>query len=208
MNKNKHVIAALSIILILSLGVIAESYVLGDNKASKIAGTVTKVSTPEQSRVMTPKWAEASEYEFEDLGENIAVGKTATADSFQDVYEGKYSTDGDINTYWEGKANSYPNNLTVDLGAPTKIVKLRLRVNPDKIWGKRVQTFSILGSNDGNDFKEIVPSTDYQYDPKTGNQVTIDLPQGTEVQFIRAQFTANTGAVGGQVAEFEVYAAN
>jgi hypothetical protein len=208
MNKSKNIIGILAIILILSLGVIAETYVLGDNSSSKVAGTITKVSTPEQSKALIPKWAEAVDFELENLGENIARGKNATADAFQDVYEGSYSTDGDVKTYWEGKANSYPNNLTVDLGASTKVGKLRLRVNPDKIWGKRAQTFSILGSTDGKEFKEIVASTAYQYDPKTGNQVTIDLPEGTVVQFIKAQFTANTGAVGGQVAEFEVYAAN
>ena len=206
MKKNKNIIGILAIILILSIGITAETYVLGDNSSSKVAGTITKVSTPEQSMVLTPKWAEETIFVLDKLGTNIAEGKAITADSFNDVYEAVNAADGKVETYWEGKANAYPNNLTIDLGVPTKISIVRLRLNPDKIWGKRVQTFTLLGSADGSDFKELVSSMNYQFDPKTGNQVTIKLTEIANVRFIKAQFTENTGAVGGQVAEFEFYA--
>lgn len=208
MKKNKNIIAILAIILILSIGVTAETYVLGDNSSAKVAGTITKVSTPEQSKVLTPKWAEETTFVLENMGTNIAEGKTITADSFNDVYEAINATDGKVETYWEGKAKAYPNNLTIDLGTLSKVTTVRLRLNPDKIWGKRVQTFTILGSLDGSNFKELVPSTNHQFDPKTGNQVTIKLTDIADARFIKAQFTENTGAVGGQVAEFEVYAEN
>lgn len=208
MNKSKNVIGILAIVLILSLGVTAETFVYDVGSSPKVKGTVTTVASPEQSKVLVPKWAETTVYVPEDLGTNIAAGKPVEADAFEDVYVAANANDGKVETYWEGKANSYPNTITVDLGASGKVGKIRLRVNPDKIWGKRVQTFSVLGSTDGSAFTEVVPSTGYQYDPKTGNQVTIKLPNTTDMRFVRLVFTGNTGANGGQIAEFEVFAGN
>lgn len=207
MKKSKDIIGVLAIVLILSLGITAVTFVLDNGSEPKVKGTITKVSSPDQTKALIPKWAEATNFVLEDLGTNIAKGKPVTADAYQDVYEAVNATDGKVDTYWEGKANAYPNTLTVDLGASSNIGKIRLRLNPDKIWSKRVQTFTILGSLDGKDFKELVPSTNYQYDPKTGNLVTISLPTPAPERFVRLQFTLNTGAYGGQVAEFEVYAA-
>lgn len=42
------------------------------------------------------------------------------------------------------------------------------------------------------------------FDPKTGNQVVIDI-DNVKMQYIRLTFTKNTGAVAGQIAELEVY---
>jgi hypothetical protein len=206
MSKSKNIIAVLACVLIISLAVTAVTFVLDEGSSVKGNGTVTKISTPEQTKVLVPKWAEQPEIKIEDLGTNLAKGKAVTASGYQDVYEAVNATDGKVETYWEGKADSYPNLLTVDLEASMKVGNVRMRLNPDKIWGKRVQSFSILGSLDGKEFKEIIPSANYQYDPKIGNLVTVSIPSPVEVKYIRIEFTQNTGAVGGQVAELEIYA--
>jgi len=77
-------------------------------------------------------------------------------------------------------------------------------LNPAQIWGKRTQTFKIEASDDGQNYTEVIPSKDYDFDPKTGNQVVIDI-DNVKMQYIRLTFTKNTGAVAGQIAELEVY---
>ena len=203
MNKRKTVIAILAILLILSMSIIAITFVIDNDNSSK--STVTIVPVPQQTKALIPKWVETIVFKLEDLGNNLAKGKVVVADGYNDVYEAVNATDGKVDTYWEGSSNAYPNSLTVDLATATKISKIRLRLNPDSIWGKRVQTMTILGSTDNKNFKELVPSKGYQFDPKTGNLVTITLATPIDEQFVRVEFKGNTGAKAGQVAEFEVY---
>lgn len=137
-------------------------------------------------------------------GENLALHKAVEADANTQVYYDINAVDGNVNTYWEGAANAYPNTLTVDLGEIASIKTIRIRLNPKPIWSPRFQTFSISGSPDGEEFETIVNSTDYTFDPATVNTVTIDFDV-VSVRYVRLEFTANSGAPGGQIAELEVY---
>ena len=137
-------------------------------------------------------------------GENLALYKAVSADANTQVYYARNSVDGNVNTYWEGASNAYPNALTVDLGETVSIKTIRIRLNPNPIWGVRTQTFSIAGSLDDGTYGTIVDSTDYIFDPANANTVTIDF-NTLSVRYVRLEFTANGGAPGGQVAEFEVY---
>ncbi|MDF2484126.1 MAG: coagulation factor 5/8 type domain protein, partial [Herbinix sp.] len=89
-------------------------------------------------------------------GENVALGKSIEASSYTQVYNAPKAVDGfsDGPSYWEGNGG-YPNTLTVDLGAPTKISTIRLALNPLAIWGKRTQTISVNISEDGINFTEL-----------------------------------------------------
>jgi hypothetical protein len=207
MDKKKKIIPILQILLILSLGITAITYVLDDGHVPKGDGKVTVVASPKQDKAVTPKWAEVPVVKVEDLGTNLALGKTVTANGFNDVYEAKNVNDGKPETYWEGKPNAYPNTLAVDLGSAQKVGTLRIRLNPDTIWGKRVENFSVLASADGKTFNEILAKTDYQLDPKTGNMVIVNLPAGTSTQYLQLSFNNNSGASAAQVAELEIYAA-
>ena len=80
-----------------------------------------------------------------------------------------------------------------------------LALNPDPIWGKRTQTFSISVSNDGENYIELLPTSNYDFDPNTGNLVVIDNFKETKAQYVQLTFTGNTGATAGQIAELEVY---
>jgi hypothetical protein len=138
-------------------------------------------------------------------GENVALNKSITASSYTQVYNAPKAVDGtsDGPSYWEG-AGEYPNTLTVDLGAPTKVHTVRLTLNPLAIWGKRTQTVAVNISNDGENFTELIPTKKYTFDPALGNEAQLPFAE-VETQFVQLVITENSGAGGGQIAEFEVY---
>jgi len=138
-------------------------------------------------------------------GTNIALGKAIVANNVNQVYTANKANDGTLDgaSYWEG-TGEYPDTLTVDLENPTKINTVRLVLNPLAIWSKRTQTVAINISVDGTTFTELVGSTQYTFDPNTGNEIQIPFDE-TEAGFVQLVITENSGAIGGQIGEFEVY---
>ncbi|HWT27345.1 MAG TPA: discoidin domain-containing protein [Mobilitalea sp.] len=170
------------------------------------AANVTVVKAREQTQAEEHPAFIKKEYKLVlPEGKNVAVGKKAEASSYTQVYNAPKAIDGDVNgaSYWEGKP-PYPNTLSVNLGAPTKIHAIRLALNPLAIWSKRTQTFTVNISNDGTNYTELVPTKQYTFDPSVGNEVQIKFDE-VETQFVQLVFTENSGAGGGQVAEFEIY---
>jgi hypothetical protein len=138
-------------------------------------------------------------------GVNAALNKKTECSSYTQVYNAPKAVDGDSvgASYWEGSA-PYPNTLTVDLENPTKIHAIRLTLNPLAIWAKRTQTIAVNISNDGVNFTELVGTKQYTFDPAFGNEAQITFDE-TEARYVQLVITENTGAGGGQIAEFEVY---
>ena len=138
-------------------------------------------------------------------GENVALNKSITASSFTQAYNAPKAVDGSSEgpSYWEGEGE-YPNTLTVDLGAPTYIHTIRLTLNPLAIWGKRTQTISVNISSDGENYTELLPAKQYTFDPAFGNEAQLSFEE-METQFVQLVITENSGAGGGQIAEFEIY---
>ncbi|MFE2431032.1 discoidin domain-containing protein [Streptomyces sp. NPDC059373] len=136
-------------------------------------------------------------------GSNMAVGKPITASSTTQNFVATNANDNSVTTYWEGAGGSYPNTLTVSLGANADVTSLVLKLNPDSAWGTRTQTIQVLGRDQSaTAYTSLKAAADYTFNPATGNTVTI--PVTATVADVRLQFTANTGAGGGQVAEFQV----
>lgn len=133
---------------------------------------------------------------------NLVLGKTVSANNYTQVYVAGNAGDGNINTYWEGGAGSYPNILTADLGSVQSVYKVVLKLNPG--WETRTQTLSVLTSTDNAAYNTGKASAFYTFDPSSANTVTITFPE-TDARYVRLDFTANSGAAGGQAAEFEVY---
>ena len=134
-------------------------------------------------------------------GVNLAVGKPITASGFVHTFLASNANDDNVATYWEGSA--YPNTLTVSLGANAAITSVVVKLNPDPAWGPRTQTFQVLGrGQDATEFTSVVGSQQYSFSPSSGNVVTI--PVSATAADVRLQFTANTGAPAGQVAELQV----
>ncbi len=135
-------------------------------------------------------------------GNNLAQGKTITASSYTQTYAAANANDGNVNTYWEGTGNAYPNTLTVDLGSVQSVGKVVLKLNA--AWGSRTQALSVLSSTDNTTYTTRAASNAYTFDPASENTVTITFTN-TSARYVRLNFTANSGATGGQAAEFEVY---
>lgn len=136
-------------------------------------------------------------------GSNLAVGKPIEASSTVHVFAAANANDNDVTTYWEGAPGAYPSTLTVRLGSNAVVDQLVVRLNPDPIWGPRTQTLSVLGrEQSASTFTTLRASAAYAFSSSTGNTVTI--PVGATVADVRLQFTANTGAPNGQVAELQV----
>ncbi|GAA0571296.1 glycosyl hydrolase [Kribbella sandramycini] len=134
-------------------------------------------------------------------GSNLAQGKPITASGFVHTFVATNANDDNVTTYWEGNGN--PATLTTQLGSNADLSSIVIRLNPDSAWGPRTQTFSILGREQGSSvFTTIVASAAYNFNPSSGN--TVSIPVSARVADVRLNFTANTGAPAGQVAEFQV----
>lgn len=140
-----------------------------------------------------------------DPGRNLAKGRQATASGSQDVYTPGRAVDGDANSYWESTNNAFPQYFTVDLGSSQAVRRLVLKLPPLSVWQARTQTLSVLGSTDGSGYTTVLGSADYRFDPATGNTVTVTLPGGTNLRYLRLNVTANTGWPAAQFSEVEAY---
>ncbi|MFA9380961.1 MAG: discoidin domain-containing protein [Acetanaerobacterium sp.] len=198
---------ALGVILIVTLVLSYRQLKLRDTVVMDPAN-VTVVKAPDQTEAEENPDFKPEEIVYEvPEGTNIALDAKITMDGSQPGFVAKKAIDAntDAASYWEGKQDAYPNTLTLDFEEMKKIHAIRVCINPNAIWGKRTQTFSVNVSEDGEAFTELVASAAYDFDPATGNYVIINLEAEPETQYIQLEFTANTGAAGGQVAEFEVY---
>ncbi|MFJ5260280.1 discoidin domain-containing protein [Streptomyces sp. NPDC088387] len=137
---------------------------------------------------------------------NLAQGRPATASSQTGDYGPARAVDGDANSYWESANNALPQSLTVDLGSAQAVRRLVLKLPPATAWGARTQTLSVQGGTQAGTFSTVVGSQGHRFDPATGNSVTVALPAGTSLRYLRLNVTANTGWPAGQFSEVEVYA--
>ncbi|MEF2966612.1 carbohydrate-binding protein [Paenibacillus sp. M1] len=132
---------------------------------------------------------------------NLAIGKTATASSSTFTYAAANAIDNDTSTYWE--AGGHPGTLTVDLGADADITSVVIKLNPSSEWATRTQTIQVLGHDQNSTtFTNLVSAAAYTFNPASQNTVTI--PVNAAASSVQLRFTSNSGAPGGQVAEFQI----
>ncbi|MCW2919218.1 MAG: hypothetical protein JWN52_7286 [Actinomycetia bacterium] len=136
-------------------------------------------------------------------GTNLAAGKPITASSQIFNFAPQNANDNSVTTYWEAAANSYPDTLTVNLGAKADVSSVVVKLNPDGSWATRTQTIEVLSRpNHSGSFTSLVAAKAYTFNPASGNTVTI--PVTATAADVQLKFTTNSGATGGQVAEFQV----
>lgn len=204
---NKIRVAIIILLAIAALGLWGGAYYLEKGGDENPYGQVQVVETADRTESMTPP-AFAKE-EFVPVipsGKEIAQEARIMADGYNDVYTPGKVQDGDVMgpSYWEGVADAYPNTLTAEFEEARTIHALKLLLCPKNIWGSRVQTFKVEYSVDGEQFQELLPEADYKFDPVYGNEVVIEF-DAREMKAVRMIFTANTGATGAQVAEWQIY---
>ncbi|MFJ6217054.1 discoidin domain-containing protein [Streptomyces sp. NPDC092296] len=134
-------------------------------------------------------------------GSNMAVGKPITASSTTQTFVAANANDNSTSTYWEGAG--FPSTLTVDLGANADVSSIVLKLNPDGAWSTRTQNIQVLGQEQsGSSFTSLSAAANYTFNPASGNTVTI--PVTARVSKVQLKIASNTGAGGGQIAEFQV----
>jgi hypothetical protein len=137
---------------------------------------------------------------------NLALAATMTASSTESGFPATNANDGNTSTYWESSDGAaYPQTLTANLGQSMSLGSITLDLPPATDWSTRTETLSVLGSSNGSSYTTLVPSAGYTFNPSTGNTVTINLPSGTNEQYLQLSFTANTGWSAAQVSEFEIF---
>ncbi|SDW57302.1 F5/8 type C domain-containing protein [Amycolatopsis xylanica] len=135
-------------------------------------------------------------------GTNLAVGKPITASSTVQNFVAANANDNNTGTYWEG-GGDYPNLLTVALGSNADVSAVVVKLNPDSIWGTRTQTIEVQGrEQSASAFTTLAAASAQTFNPASGNTVTI--PVTGRAADVRLRITSNTGAGGGQAAEFQV----
>lgn len=203
MKKAIIALLALAIVLVNGYGI----WAAGNQKTELAPENLTVVAAPEQSESMEHEDFAKEEYvSVLPEGTNIALEGKITSNGFEGTFTERKAIDGktDGASYWEGSADSYPNELTVSFEEEHTVHAIRVALNPDSIWGKRTQTFSVLSGNTEGENQTLLPETAYEFSPDRGNEVILEF-DGTSVTSVTLQFTGNTGASGGQVAEFEIY---
>ncbi|MEU9271698.1 CARDB domain-containing protein [Streptomyces sp. NPDC048251] len=134
-------------------------------------------------------------------GTNLARNKPVEATSTAQTYVAANATDDSVSTYWE--AAGHPSDLTVALGADADVTGVVVKLNPDPVWAARTQTIQVLGrQQSASGFTSLAAAKSYSFSPASGNTVTV--PVSGRWSDVRLHFTANSGAPGGQVAEFQV----
>jgi hypothetical protein len=135
---------------------------------------------------------------------NLALGKSISANGHIYDFVQQSAVDGEVLSYFEGAANSFPNIVTLDLGEATEVSGQTLKLNPKRIWQSRTQTIELKVSDDGSTFTSAVPATEYVFDPEENtNSVTI-VWQG-KTRYLQLIGTSNSEATALQIAEWEVY---
>jgi len=204
---NKVRIGLIVLLAILAAGLWGYTFSISSKAEETAYGEVNVVATADRTTSEIPARFVKEEYiPVIPDGVNIAEDAYFDANGYNDVYLSGKAKDGDTSgaSYWEGAPDSYPNILTAVYNEEVNIHALRLLLCPLSIWGSRVQTFSVEISSDGENFTELIPSRDYTFDPNKGNEVVLEFDDVT-VKAVRLQFTQNTGAVGAQLAELEIY---
>lgn len=203
MKARRLIIAALAVI---TAGLLTTAYAV-IRPIGMPEENITVIAAPEQSESMVNEAFVAEPYEMIiPSGVNVALEGDAESNGFTNPYSAVKAIDGNVDaaSYWEGPADSYPNIFTLELAEQYDIHAVKIRLNPLDIWGRRDMTFSLSISTDGESYTELIGQETYTLDPKAGNELVLEFDP-VAARFVQLQFTNNTGASGGQMAELEVY---
>ncbi len=136
-------------------------------------------------------------------GTNLALNKPIDGTAYTYIFAPANADDGDVTTYFEG--SSYPSNLTVHLGANADLTSVAVKLNPATAWGARTQTIAVLGREQSSStFTTLSAAKSYSFDPNA-NANTVTIPVSGRVTDVELSITSNSGAPGGQAAEFQVF---
>lgn len=207
MKKKSIILIAILTVVLVGMMIFVNA---GNSSVKMSKDNLVQVTAPDQEEPMENEMFTIKVYTPPVIeGTNVALDGRVTSNGHTDVYPAAEAINGDAEggSYWEGPSDQSESVLTLNLKKAYNIHTIRLRLNPNPIWGLRTQTFSIQVSDDGKTYTDLVPSQDFEFDPEEGNEVVLDskIFKETKAKFVKLTITKNTGAKAGQVAEFEVY---
>jgi hypothetical protein len=137
---------------------------------------------------------------------NLAATASISASSTDSGFPASDVNDGNTSSYWESQDGAaYPQTLTANLGQSFSLGSLTLDLPPATSWATRTETLSVLGSTNGTSYSTLVGPATYTFNPATGNTVSINLPSGTNDQYLELSFTANSGWTAAQLSELQIF---
>ena len=209
--------SAIAISSIVASGPFAETNTCGSTLAAGASCTASVTFTPTAGGAATGELAITNSATASPIGAslsgtgltsttNLALGATLNASSSYSGFPAGNANDGNTSTYWESNDGAgYPQTLTANLGQSMSLGSVTLTLPPSSAWSTRTETLSVLGSTNGSTWTTLVGSAGYTFNPSTGNTVSVNLPSGTNDQYLELSFTGNTGWTAAQVSEFEIF---
>ncbi|HEV2639815.1 MAG TPA: choice-of-anchor D domain-containing protein [Actinocrinis sp.] len=209
--------SALTISSIVASGAFAETNTCGSSIAAGGSCTVSVKFTPTAGGSQTGELAISNSATSTPIGAglsgiglssttNLAQTASISASSSDSGFPASNVNDGNTSSYWESNDGAaYPQTLTANLGQAFSLGSVTLDLPPSSAWSTRTQTLSILGSSNGTSFTTLVPSATYTFNPATGNTVSVNLPSGTNEQYLELSFTANSGWTAAQLSELQIF---
>ena len=139
-------------------------------------------------------------------GANLAAGKAIEASSSTFNFVAANANDGNTATYWE--STGFPSTLTVHLGSDADVTGVVVKLNPDAGLGcPYAEHPGPRPRADRHRFHRRSRPGPTTASTRRTNQNTVTIPVTGRVADVQLQFFSNTGAPGGQVAEFQVLGA-
>lgn len=130
----------------------------------------------------------------------LGVSKPITAtSSISNNFPVSNMNDGNQSTYWESNPNSWPQEVTIDLGSTYSISKIILKLPSN--WGMRQESIAILASTNNTTYTNISPTTSYSLG---SSDATITF-NATLQRYIRLQISSNNQAPAAQLSEFQIF---
>ncbi len=96
---------------------------------------------------------------------NLSVGKTMTASSTIYTFVAPNANDGNVATYWEAAANSYPNTLAVALGANATVSFRGAEAQPDRPGRAEPRPSRSSEIQNTTAYTSLVPAKPYPFRP-------------------------------------------
>jgi len=171
------------------------SYQLSDVPPETYTVTASKTGYQDQSKSVTVGSSQTVSCDFalETGPTNLALGKTATASSYESGYPPSYAVDGSTSTRWWKKSTS-GHWLRVDLGSSTTFNKVV--INWHSYYAKK---YKVEVSGNGSDWSKV-----YETESGSSGVKTITFSSRT-TRYVRVYCSSAASSNGYSIYEFEVY---
>jgi hypothetical protein len=157
----------------------SDTFTVPQTKPTTASPTGTPTPTPTTTPTPTPMPTSSASPSL------LSLNAPATATSTATGYPAGYADDGLLSTRWNAVDSTYPQNLTLDLGAAHTVTSVSLSIY-NSTTTPRSYGISILGSNDGTTWTSLVSGWSVQ------GSGTKAVTSTTKWRYVRARFDSSS----------------